>query len=175
MSSGVQAVAGHVASFRAPSAWITGRFVSLPERIEQARRRAGYKKATDFAKRVGWTAKQVRRWETGTSEPTSEAITAIADATGVTTDWLLKGGKMPDLPIEPLYAPELARFLVDTPQGRAASAEVRLFMHRITKAVGVSRNEEFFHDLLDAARHMTPEELQLAVKNAPDPAFDRDE
>lgn len=60
---------------------------TIGERIIYAYRKAGLNR-NQFSKAIGTTYANVMRWEKGTT-PRSEYIQAIAELTGVTTDWLL--------------------------------------------------------------------------------------
>ncbi len=43
----------------------------------------------DLAKKTGFHDRHVSRWERGLSQPSAEALKKLADALGVTTDYLL--------------------------------------------------------------------------------------
>lgn len=74
-------------------------------RIEQSRVNRRLSQA-DLAEAIGLGKGQqsrVSRWELDKGEPSYEHLVAIADATGVTLDFLLRGT---DVPSEPVATPE---------------------------------------------------------------------
>jgi transcriptional regulator with XRE-family HTH domain len=70
----------------------------LGSRIAAARGTKGLNQ-TDLAHALGVASQAVWRWEQGRVTPTAARLVAIADATGVTLDWLLRGeGHGPTMP-----------------------------------------------------------------------------
>jgi len=67
---------------------------------------------TDFAKIVGVSQTTVTAWETGKAEPSSSAITRIADYFDVSTDYLL-GRKENESSTENQENKDLKKFLED--------------------------------------------------------------
>lgn len=67
---------------------------------------------TDFAKIVGVSQTTVTAWETGKAEPSSSAITRIADYFNVSTDYLL-GRKENESSTENQENKDLKKFLED--------------------------------------------------------------
>lgn len=63
----------------------------LARRIRLARERAGFDRQTALAQTLGVDASYVSRWERGVVVPGAESLVSLADATGVTVDWLLTG------------------------------------------------------------------------------------
>jgi transcriptional regulator with XRE-family HTH domain len=64
--------------------------VQFSERLKNLRKKAGYSQK-EFAELVGLHQVQYGRYERGDSRPYSETLTKIADALGVSTDYLLEG------------------------------------------------------------------------------------
>jgi transcriptional regulator with XRE-family HTH domain len=64
--------------------------IQFSERLKSLRKKAGYSQK-EFAELVGLHQVQYGRYERGDSRPYSETLTKIADALGVSTDYLLEG------------------------------------------------------------------------------------
>lgn len=60
------------------------------ERVREARRRQGWSQG-ELSRRTGLRPETISRLETGKHGVGSDSASAIADATGVTIDWLLHG------------------------------------------------------------------------------------
>jgi len=60
------------------------------ERLRALRKKSGYSQK-EFAEHVGLHQVQYGRYERGDSKPYAETLTKIADALGVSTDYLLEG------------------------------------------------------------------------------------
>lgn len=60
------------------------------ERLYQMRRERGLSQE-ELANQVGVSRQAVQKWESGTSQPTLEKLTALARYFGVTLDWLVNG------------------------------------------------------------------------------------
>lgn len=65
------------------------RAAGMPDRIRASRHHLGIS-AEHVARRVDVSTTSVLRWETGTS-PASHYLPALADALGVSIEWLLTG------------------------------------------------------------------------------------
>ena len=65
------------------------------ERIKELRKRSGDSQEV-FAEKCGVSRVTVSRWESGERVPDADAIRALSDAYGVTTDWLLGRSALPD-------------------------------------------------------------------------------
>lgn len=61
----------------------------MGERIQEARKAAGYETIRAFAEALGCNYSQVVRWEKGDYSPRIEALAAIASLCGVSADYLL--------------------------------------------------------------------------------------
>lgn len=77
----------------------------MHERLAWARRRAGYEKAADLAKAVGIHPTTYRAYENGQNGFAKLAPT-LAKKLGVSADWLLEGGELPDEKYLPGKIPE---------------------------------------------------------------------
>lgn len=64
--------------------------LTLPERLRQLRSTAGYSQEL-LAERLGVSRQAVSKWETGTAEPSTANLLALADLYGITVDVLLRG------------------------------------------------------------------------------------
>lgn len=65
------------------------------ERLYQMRRERGLSQE-DLANKVGVSRQAVQKWESGTSQPTLEKLTALARYFDVTLDWLVNGEESTD-------------------------------------------------------------------------------
>lgn len=136
--------------------------MSVGERIERARKRAGWEKASDFAKHIGRDKATVRRWERGKTRASAEDIHAVAAETGVTPEWLMTGR-------EPTQAdPSLVveRFL-RSPDGKRAHdipGAVDFLRHRIDVR-GIPVDEGFYRLALIAWEWLSnPDEAARAAE-----------
>lgn len=66
--------------------------MSIGERIRQARERAGVSQ-NDLGQRIGVLGQTIWRYEDGRIEPRGAVAVALAEALGVTTQWLLTGAE----------------------------------------------------------------------------------
>lgn len=64
--------------------------LTLAQRLRQLRSAAGYSQEL-LADRLGVSRQAVSKWETGTAEPSTANLLALADLYGVTVDELLRG------------------------------------------------------------------------------------
>ena len=64
--------------------------LTLSERLRQLRTEAGYSQEL-LADRLGVSRQAVSKWETGTAEPSTANLLALADLYGMTVDALLRG------------------------------------------------------------------------------------
>ena len=62
--------------------------MKLPEKIYYCRKKAG-KSQEALAEELGVSRQAIRKWETGEDEPEIKKLRLLAEAFGVTTDWLL--------------------------------------------------------------------------------------
>lgn len=69
-------------------------------RLKAAREKAGYRSASAFALKHGFNDSGYRHHENGTRGYQIEIAKAYAPLLGVTWQWLMDGGEMPDLPAE---------------------------------------------------------------------------
>lgn len=70
---------------------------TINDRIS-ARRRAQKMSQDELAKRIGITRVSISKWESGLNQPKGRYLNDLAEALGVTVDWLLKGsGDTPEL------------------------------------------------------------------------------
>jgi len=69
-----------------------GRNRNLPRRLKDARESRQLKQA-DLAKRTGLQPSAISQFETGQREPSPENLKKLADALGVSTDFLLSGSE----------------------------------------------------------------------------------
>ncbi|MDZ7628977.1 MAG: helix-turn-helix domain-containing protein [Parvularculaceae bacterium] len=67
---------------------------SIGDRIRHARKFAGINQA-DLAARVGVSQPAVANWESGVHDPRRLMLSKIADALGVSPDWLARGDRSP--------------------------------------------------------------------------------
>ncbi|BED98402.1 peptidase [Aeromonas dhakensis] len=73
---------------------------TINDRIS-ARRRAQKMSQDELAKRIGITRVSISKWESGLNQPKGRYLNDLAEALGVTVDWLLTGsGDTPELPEE---------------------------------------------------------------------------
>src|SRR5262245_15858893 len=72
-----------------------GGMTTLSERLQKARRSAGYRTATDAARAFGWNENTYRSAENGSRPPSKTNIITYAKAYGVTVDWLMTGRGTP--------------------------------------------------------------------------------
>jgi hypothetical protein len=63
----------------------------MKDRLQKARLARGFAKATPAAKAFGWTVPTYLGYENGDRKPSREAVGRIAEAYGVSLDWLLTG------------------------------------------------------------------------------------
>lgn len=79
----------------------------------------------ELARAIGVSGSAVNAWTAGTSRPGADAITAICEVTGVTSDWLLFGIK-PDS--EKALSPyrEIEQFILE--RGRSLKADETRFL-----------------------------------------------
>lgn len=68
---------------------------AVGQRIRGARTRAGFDSLRKFALQSGLPESYLSKYENGKHIPSAEHLLAIADACGVTTDWLLRGDEHP--------------------------------------------------------------------------------
>lgn len=80
---------------------------ALGDRVRQSRLAAQLSQE-ELARKAGVRAQTISRCERGRALPSLDALEGIADATGVTLDWLARG-EGPGPSIEELPAPALAR------------------------------------------------------------------
>lgn len=69
--------------------------MNLGEKIFYCRRRAGFSQE-QLAERLGVSRQAVSKWENGDSEPELGKLRLLAEAFGVSTDWLLSGEEPED-------------------------------------------------------------------------------
>ena len=92
----------------------------LGERIRQAREAAGYSTAADFFRATGLPdANAYYRYERGAVEPKPQVLAVIAQAAGVSMEWLVLG--------EAAAPPAFTEWL-STPVGRTVTDEARRFL-----------------------------------------------
>ena len=70
------------------------------ERLKWARFNAGYQSATDFSASIGMKEVTYRAYENNQNGFARHAP-LFAERLGVTSDWLIKGGDLPSLPLRP--------------------------------------------------------------------------
>lgn len=63
---------------------------TFQDRIRKAREHAGLTQSA-LAEALGVAAGTIQRWEKGALNPRPKALEALAEATGVSLDWLLQG------------------------------------------------------------------------------------
>lgn len=63
----------------------------IADRLQEARKEAGYKTATDAARAFGWNENTYRSNENGQRPPSRQAAVKYARAYRVSVDWLLTG------------------------------------------------------------------------------------
>lgn len=69
--------------------------MNLSEKIYACRKRSGLSQEA-LAERLGVSRQAVSKWETGDAEPELSKLRLLADAFGVTADWLLSAEGMPE-------------------------------------------------------------------------------
>lgn len=71
---------------------------TINDRIRTSRDKKGWNQS-DLARAIGVTPQTVQQWENGKTSPRNKKIDALAQALGVSADWLLTGRDMtPSLP-----------------------------------------------------------------------------
>ena len=74
--------------------------MKLSEKIYACRKRAGLSQEA-LAERIGVSRQAISKWETGEASPEISKLPPLADAFGVTVDWLLSEDGLPELPVMP--------------------------------------------------------------------------
>jgi transcriptional regulator with XRE-family HTH domain len=82
--------------------------------VRQVRRRTGISQR-ELARRLGTKQSVIARWESGTTSPTVESVSAVSRACGCDLDWQLR-------PIDPDLDRALREQLRRSPADRVASA-----------------------------------------------------
>lgn len=134
--------------------------VEIGRRIDEAWQRAGYDSRAAMIRASGVIDRnQVHVWARGGALPRVDGLIAIADATGVSLDWLCRGTE--ETP--PAYVEWL-----ESPDGQAASSEAQRFLRSLpTRGY---RATAAFYELAHAAwRHglhqeLTPDEMVSSAR-----------
>lgn len=153
---------------REPSKDLLRLQAEIGRRIDEAWQRAGYSSRSDLIRaltRAGGIGdqNQVHVWARGGAMPRVDALIAIADATGVSLDWLCRGAE---------ETPAAYVEWLESPDGQAASPDARRFLRSLpTKGY---RATVAFYELAHAAwRHGLHEELDPAEMVASARAHER--
>jgi transcriptional regulator with XRE-family HTH domain len=106
---------------------------TIGQRIKIARQRTKLTQAS-LAKTLGVTPGAVAQWETDRTTPDNNRISEVADAIGISSDWLLKGG-----PFESASAHKLTELPAQGMQARLAEIheKVRQFEFELVAARNV--------------------------------------
>ena len=111
------------------------------ERLIKTRKEKGMTQA-ELAKRLGVSRSTVAMWETDGSQPDNEMLIKIANALGVSIDYLLGRETPSDDRFEGMDAQEILEFLANSPDGRVlfslakdASREDLLKMVKIIETI----------------------------------------
>ena len=79
--------------------------MKLNEKIYACRRRAGLSQEA-LAERIGVSRQAISKWETGDASPEISKLPPLAEAFGITVDWLLSEDSLPEEPpVMPLPEP----------------------------------------------------------------------
>jgi transcriptional regulator with XRE-family HTH domain len=73
--------------------------VELPDRIKQRRRALGWSQA-QLARVSEHSEMTISKWERGVLRPTLDSVQSLADALGVTAEWLAYGAGQPPSELE---------------------------------------------------------------------------
>ena len=115
-------------------------------RISELRKKEGLSQK-EFGKIIGAAQNTVSQWEKGIREPDGEMITKIANFFGVTTDYLLGNTESPNLMT-----------------GKEPNTESHYYLNDEARQMAeeLAKNPKL-HILFDAARTVSPEDLQFVI------------
>lgn len=114
----------------------------IGRRITEAYERARFATFTDFVNAVHLNERLLRRYMAGETMPGARALMHIAQACGVSIDWLMLGAERP--------SPELTSWL-ETELGKTATADERRIL-RFLPLAGFEVSERFYDLALHAIR-----------------------
>lgn len=117
---------------------------AVGKRIERAREEAGFHNASEFARLIGSAPNTVYRYERGEQLPKVEYLVRIAEVTGRSMEWIMRGRS------------ETARGALaawrDTASDRGATEDELAWIERVDLE-GMKPSMSFFDLMLSARRH----------------------